>query len=79
MPQSCVICRHFNQADGGRTSLIGLTGNVDFLLDGAQTRLDDGAQDLPHVLAHVCPEHVVAVYRGRVPGVAMAWRVATQA
>jgi hypothetical protein len=33
------------------------------------------AQGCQHIMAAVCPEHVVAIYRGQLPGVGMAWRM----
>lgn len=32
-----------------------------------------------HVVVPVCPEHAVDVYRGRIAGVQMAWRLAAAA
>ncbi len=78
MSQSCAICHYLQTAGSGSTNLIGLATGVECILEAAQTRLDDGPQGRPHVMAHVCAEHVVAVYRGRVPGVTMAWRAAAR-
>jgi hypothetical protein len=77
LSQGCTICQHLQTAGGGATSLIGLVTSLECILAAAQARLEDGDQDKPHVMAYVCAEHVVAIYRGRVPGVTMAWRVAT--
>jgi len=72
----CAICRHFEMAGSRSTSLIGLITDVECILDSAQARLDDGPEGRQHVMANVCPEHVVDIYRGRVPGVTMAWQAA---
>ncbi len=32
-----------------------------------------------HVVVPVCPEHAVDIYRGRIAGVQMAWRLAAAA
>ena len=72
----CAVCRHLEMADSQPTNLIGLITGVECIVDSAQARLDDGPVGGQHVMAHVCPEHVVAIYRGRVPGVAMAWQAA---
>ncbi len=79
MPQNCAVCQHLQKPGSGSTSLIGLLTSLECILRLAQARLDDGPQGKPHVMAHVCAEHVVDIYRGRVPGVAMAWRAATRA
>ena len=79
MSKACTICDHLQEEGGGATSLIGLATSLACILGAAQARLDDGDRDTSHVMAHVCAEHVVAIYRGRVPGVTMAWRTATMA
>lgn len=53
--------------------------SVECLLACATRQLDDRPQGETHVMAHVCSQHVVEIYRGRVPGVAMAWKAATSA
>ena len=56
--------------------MLGLkTGHLE-LLAHAITRYDVGDRERAHILLPVCPEHAVEVYRGRVPGVEMAWQVA---
>jgi len=76
LPQPCVICQHFQTAGRGGTSLTGLTTGIEDIISAAQTRLDDIPGGQPHIMAYVCAEHVIDIYRGRVPGVAMAWLVA---
>lgn len=75
----CVICHHLRKPGSGAVSLIGLHTAIEGIICAANRRLNDGPKGTPHVMAHVCAEHVIDVYRGRVPGVAMAWRAATPA
>ncbi len=53
---------------------IGLLTNRPDLIAAASRRFDD-IDGEAHVLLPVCPEHVVDIYRGRVPSVRMAWRI----
>jgi hypothetical protein len=40
---------------------------------------DLGAEgDERHLVVHACPEHVVDVYRGRIQGMRMAWKLSTE-
>lgn len=75
----CVICHHFSPDGGGAINLIGLATSVEGIIAGSSRRIDSERHGAAHVMAHVCSQHVVEIYRGRVPGVAMAWRVATPA
>jgi len=73
LTHACAICRHFHQEPRLTAHFIGLATRVDSIVRSALERLDDGAGTEAHVMSPVCPEHVIDVYRGRVPGVAMAW------
>lgn len=66
MPQPCAICEHLNLPPRLTTSIVSVEARVPL-----PTRQPAGSQP-PSI--PVCPEHAVDVYRGRVPGVAMAWR-----
>ncbi len=72
MPEPCVICAYYHQDPQRTSNLIGLRTAVRAIVDRASRTVAGGAA--PHILAPVCPEHVIDIYRGRVPGVAMAWR-----
>ena len=72
----CAICRHLGTELSRTQNVLGLkTGHLE-LLAHAITRYDVGDRERAHILLPVCPEHAVEVYRGRVPGVEMAWQVA---
>ncbi|MCL4230288.1 MAG: hypothetical protein KJ053_01780 [Dehalococcoidia bacterium] len=75
----CVICRHIGGEGGGAVNLIGLETDHEGVVAGATRRLGPVGSGRAHVLAHVCSQHVVEIYRGRVPEVAMAWRTVTPA
>jgi hypothetical protein len=74
--QPCAVCDLLGDIPRPTTSTIGLSTALPGLIAHARERLDDGASPDAHVIVSVCPEHAVDVYRGRVDGVAMAWRVA---
>jgi hypothetical protein len=75
--QVCAVCDVLGDIPRPTTSTIGLNTSLPGLIAHARERLDDGATTAAHVVVSVCPEHVVDVYRGRVDGVSMAWRVAS--
>jgi hypothetical protein len=70
----CAICRFLGQEPRYTTNVVGLRTRIDELLHHPGRRTLAGF-DIEHVMLPACPEHVVEVYRGRVEGVAMAWRM----
>lgn len=72
----CAICLYLGLGARPTTSSVGLRTAIPALLTASPAQRwearDDGD---PHVVVAACPEHVVDVYRGRLAGVAMAWRV----
>lgn len=72
--QPCALCIAQAAEPALAKTPVGLLTRRADLLRHAVQRLGevDGAT---HALIPVCPEHVVDVYRGRVPGVRMAWRL----
>lgn len=71
----CALCIYLEVPLRPATGTVGLLTSVPVLLD---LKLDDLGENAgeSHVIVHACPEHVVDVYRGRVEGVRMAWRLA---
>lgn len=73
MPR-CAICVYLELPPRDATGTVGL-------MTVEQPLIDEGVDNLgeingaSHVIVHACPEHVVDVYRGRVDGVRMAWRL----
>ena len=74
--QVCEICRYLRLEPRSANGAIGLTTAIQPLVAAALDRLDSGLGTEAHVMLAVCPDHVVDIYRGRVDGVAMAWRLA---
>ena len=66
MNRPCAICIDFSLPPRETTNTISVATERPSIGDHHVATVGD----LP-----VCPEHAVDVYRGRVPGVAMAWRV----
>lgn len=75
----CAICRYLGTEPRMTTSSLGILTSIDALVEGCLNRLDDGSGSQAHLFLPVCPEHVVDIYRGRITGVAMAWRMASTA
>jgi hypothetical protein len=74
LQQACVICRHLELEPQLTPNVLGLSTTVDSIVRAASSRLDDGSARRAHVLAPVCPAHVIDIYRGRIAGVRMAWK-----
>ena len=72
----CVICRHLGTTPRQAAGSVGLLTSIDSIVRNAPERLDGGGGPDAHVVVPTCPEHAVDVYRGRVAGVAMAWKFA---
>ncbi|MCL4242212.1 MAG: hypothetical protein KJ048_12765 [Dehalococcoidia bacterium] len=71
----CAICMHLEVPLRQATGTVGLITSARVLLDLQLDRVGE-VGDESHVIVHACPEHVVDVYRGRIAGVRMAWRLA---
>jgi hypothetical protein len=71
----CALCMHLEVPPRPATGTVGLLTALPDLIDRAVERFAELA-DGTHVVVNACPEHVVDVYRGRIPGVRMAWRLA---
>lgn len=71
----CALCMHLETPLRHAGGTVGLLTTAPVLLDLAVERVAEIGEET-HVVVYACPEHVVDVYRGRVPGVRMAWRLA---
>lgn len=71
----CALCIYLEVPPRQATGTVGLLTAVPAL---CELKLDQigviGHES--HIIVHACPEHVVDVYRGRIDGVRMAWRLA---
>ena len=76
--RSCAVCLSLNLPPGLASGHVGLWTSRPELIAcaGGASPGPDGEQ---HVLVPVCPEHVVDIYRGRIGGMRMAWRLASAA
>lgn len=72
----CAICQHLSTTPRIATGTVGLLTAVPSLLNAAVDRYVAAGPE-QHVVVNACPEHVVDVYRGRIEGVKMAWRLTT--
>ncbi len=72
----CVICHHYGTKPRKAAGFVGLLTSIESIVNNAAERLDQGGGPAAHVVVPTCPEHAVDVYRGRVEGVAMAWKFA---
>ena len=71
----CAICQHLDVVEPRTaTGTVGLLTDLPALSLGApQSPADLGSER--HIILFACPEHVVDVYRGRIEGIRMAWRL----
>lgn len=70
----CALCSLHGDAAPTVGNPIGLLTSREEIIAAASRRFDD-IEGEAHVLVAVCPEHVVDIYRGRLPRVRMAWRI----
>jgi hypothetical protein len=71
---SCAICAHLGLTPQVTTNFVTLKTEIPGLVRAAaadRPRLD--AED--PIVVPSCPEHAVDIYRGRIPGMHMAWRL----
>jgi hypothetical protein len=79
LPEYCAICDHLGLERRLTTSILGIETRLPDIFSAATGRVAAAAAGPSHVLVPMCPEHVVDVYRERVPGVTMAWRIPARA
>lgn len=72
--QTCAICQFLSEPPRTAAGSVGLLTDSQVILDAALDRLGGTGRD-QHVVVPACPEHVVDVYRGRIEGLRMAWRL----
>ena len=73
----CTVCRYLGLEPRQTSSTVGVNTALGPLLGDALDRLSEGQHGEAHVVLPVCPEHVVDIYRDRLPGVSMAWKLAS--
>jgi hypothetical protein len=75
----CAVCHYFGLEALATTSTLGVNTALSFLVGEALEVLSEAPGSEPHIVLAVCPEHVVDIYRDRLPGVSMAWKLAAAA
>lgn len=70
----CAVCRYLRLHPAETNGSVGLLTSIPELVAAAEYELDSN-EDGTHIMLAVCAEHVVAIYRGRIAGVRMAWRL----
>jgi hypothetical protein len=74
--RDCAVCIYLCLDPRGASGTVGVNTSIAELVESAVQRLDGSGNEVAHVLVAVCPEHVVDIYRDRLDGVSMAWRLA---
>ena len=74
--RTCAICSHLCLEPCRASGHVGVWTASRALIERAEDVLPSPPGDEQHVVITVCPEHVVDIYRSRVPGVRMAWKLA---
>lgn len=72
----CAICHYFGLEARPTASTVGVNTGLPFLLREALEVLSEVPGSESHIVLAVCPEHVVDIYRDRLLGVSMAWKLA---
>ena len=73
----CAICEHLSLPPRPATGTVGLFTDSVSMDESAIDHLGSEGSER-HLIVHACPEHVVDVYRGRISGMRMAWKLATE-
>lgn len=68
----CAICRHLGRTPRATMNVVGVVTELPDLLEMRMPGGADSGAEGASIAA--CPQHVVEIYRGRVPGVQMVWR-----
>lgn len=74
----CAVCRYLRLAPCEASGSVGLLTSIPELIFEATDQLESSDPNQPHIMLAVCAQHVVDIYRGRVAGVRMAWRLAPE-
>jgi hypothetical protein len=72
---ACALCEHLALDPRPADNAIGVRTSSTLVIDRAQDRYTRSADGRTHILVPVCAEHAADVFRGRIEGVEMAWRL----
>jgi len=73
--RSCAICHYLRLDPRPPSGEIGLWTSVPAIVARATEVLAAAPSGEQHVMVAACGEHVVEIYRERIPGLRMAWRI----
>jgi hypothetical protein len=73
MPE-CAICSHLSLPPRNAAGTVGLLTDFASIQAAALDRFE-AEGETQHIVVNACAEHVVDVYRGRIDGVQMAWKL----
>ena len=73
--QSCGVCLSLDLEPRTSSGSIGIWTSNPSLIAGASEQFGGAPDGDQHVVVAVCPEHVAEIYRGRIPGMTMAWKL----
>lgn len=73
--QSCGVCLSLALEPRKASGSIGVWTSSTPLIERASDDLGVAPDGERHIVVAVCPEHVAEIYRGRIPGMTMAWKL----
>ena len=73
--QSCGVCLSLNLEPLPSSGSISVWTSSQALIERSSEQLGAAPDGAQHVVVAVCPEHVAEIYRGRIPGMTMAWKL----
>ncbi|HXU24312.1 MAG TPA: hypothetical protein VN697_09805 [Tepidiformaceae bacterium] len=72
----CAVCSYLGLESRATASTVGLNTGLSSLVGRALEVFGEVPGGRSHIVVAVCPDHVVDIYRDRLPGVSMAWKLA---
>jgi len=75
LPSQCSLCEHLALDPRPAENAIGVRTSSASVIDRAHDRFARSADGRTHILMPVCAEHAADVFRGRIAGFEMAWRL----
>ncbi len=73
--RSCAVCAYLGLDPSPSSGEVGLWTSLPAIVAAANQVFPSAPAGEHHVMLAVCNEHVVEIYRDRIPGLRMAWRL----